>query len=154
MKTKEIAFTLPLMLALYEFLFFKGGIRRRTICLIPFFLTMLILPLEYINLHIEAGGPSAILSGATNSWGAPSRLDYFFSQFRVIATYIRLLFMPVDQGIYYNDMLYHSFSEPPVFLSFLFLLFIFCFGLYMLLRSRKGEPLLFRSNPASCPSWM
>jgi hypothetical protein len=35
MKTKEIALTLPLIITLYEFLFFKDGLRKRALYLIP-----------------------------------------------------------------------------------------------------------------------
>jgi tetratricopeptide (TPR) repeat protein len=140
MKTKEISITLPLMIALYEVLFFKSDIKNKIIYLTPFFITMLIIPLAYIKLNVDIGETSNILSQATRNKSALGRLDYLLTQFGVIATYIRLLFMPVGQSIYYDDMFRYSFLEPPVFLSFLFLFFIFCFGLYMLHRSRRGEP--------------
>jgi Flp pilus assembly protein TadD len=151
MKTKENAITLPLMLVLYEFLFFApshpthatGDIRWgwRVLYFIPFLLTMLIIPVAYIGMNIKHVGYGAVLENATRL-GGHARLDYILSEFRGIVAYIRLLFMPVGQSIYFDDMLSHSFSEPPVFLSFLFLFFIFCFGLYMLQRSRRGEPAL------------
>jgi Tfp pilus assembly protein PilF len=143
MKTKELAFTLPLMVVLYEFLFFTplvrraaGEIKRRTLYLAPFITTMLIIPYSYINLNIDAGEASDILSGATSSWGAPSRLDYFLSQFGVIATYIRILFLPIGQSMYYEDIVRHSFLEPGVFLPFLFLLAVFGLGIFLFFRSR------------------
>ena len=95
MKSKENAFTLPLMIALCEFMFFKGGIMRRTIYLIPFFLTMLIIPLEIMSLNNGAEGISGNLKSAATLWGAPDRMDYFLSQFGVITKYISLIFMPV-----------------------------------------------------------
>jgi tetratricopeptide (TPR) repeat protein len=146
MKTKELAFTLPLMIALYEFLFFTpphaqratGGIknRQRALHLLPFFITMIIIPSSYLNLNISRGEFSTVLSEATKLESAPARLDYFLSQFGAIATYIRLLFMPVGQSVYHDDMLRHSFSEPSVFLPFIFLLCVLGLGVYLYYSSR------------------
>jgi tetratricopeptide (TPR) repeat protein len=52
-------------------------------------------------------------------------------------TYIRLLFLPINQNLDYDYPLYHSFFEPPVFFSFLFLAALCCLGVYVLYRSRK-----------------
>jgi hypothetical protein len=142
MKSKEIAFTLPLMITLIEFMFFRGSIMKRTLRLIPYFITVLIIPFTYMSFHSKEGGLLAIMNKASMLHPDPSRHDYFLSQFGVITKYISLLFMPVGQSIYFDGMLRHSFSEPSVFLPFLFLLFIFCLGIYMLISSRKGEPAL------------
>src|SRR5262249_51281659 len=51
MKTKEITFTLPFMLLLVEWVFFGSFTRKRWTTLVPFLLTLLIVPLsssEYI----------------------------------------------------------------------------------------------------------
>ena len=68
-----------------------------------------------------------------------SRWDYLNTQFRVIVTYIRLLFFPVNQNLDYDYPIYRTFFTPPVFLSFLFLLGIFCWGIYLLYRSYKSD---------------
>jgi hypothetical protein len=44
MKTKEIAFTLPIIIALYEFMFFEGRLKRRVLYLIPVFLQYSLFP--------------------------------------------------------------------------------------------------------------
>jgi hypothetical protein len=62
---------------------------------------------------------------------------YLLTQFRVIATYIRLLFLPVNQNLDYDYPLYNSLFEPGVFFSFLFLLSIFGLAIYLFKRSRK-----------------
>jgi Tfp pilus assembly protein PilF len=135
------------MIALYEFLFFStaqnslDSVRtkkrgRRIVYLIPFFLTMLIISSAYIGLNIDAESLLAMLDGATDlPEESPPRLVYFLSQFGVITTYIRLLFMPIGQSIYYDNMVYHSFTLS-VLLSFLFLVFVLGVGLYLYYRSR------------------
>jgi tetratricopeptide (TPR) repeat protein len=151
MKTKEIAFTLPVMIILYEFIFFRGEIKKRIIYLIPLVLTMIIIPLSLFTgiqgaSSAESGGIiDEITKGA--SLNSISRWDYLETQFRVIVTYIRLLFLPVNQNLDYDYPLYKSFFNFPVFSSFLLLLAIFVWGVYLLYRSSnsdKEEKYLFR----------
>ena len=139
MKTKEIAFTLPIMITLYEFLFFEGQIKRRIRSLIPLLLTMVIIPFTLIGMGKPVGELISDVSEATRVQTAMSRWDYLFTQFRVIVTYIRLLLFPVGQNLDYDYPLYHSFFSPPVFLSFLVLAAILSFGMY-LFRYRKLVP--------------
>ncbi|MBI4691157.1 MAG: tetratricopeptide repeat protein, partial [Nitrospirae bacterium] len=148
MKTKEIAFTLPIIITLYEFMFFEGKIKRRILYLIPLLLTMLIIPLSLIKI----GGPTVKLTEnvgeATRFYSLMSRWDYLFTQPRVITTYIRLLFLPINQNLDYDYPTYNTFLNPEVPLSFLFLLSIFGLGIYLLYRSRFSafslQPSAFR----------
>ncbi|HWR58589.1 MAG TPA: hypothetical protein VN328_06845, partial [Thermodesulfovibrionales bacterium] len=135
MKTKEIAFTLPLVIALYEFMFFGGGLKKRILYLVPLLLTMLIIPLGLISIGKPTGEIIGDVSDATKVGTDISRWDYLFSEFRVIVTYIRLLFFPVNQNLDYDYPVYHSFSDPNVFLSFLLLVSIFGLGVYLAYRS-------------------
>jgi Flp pilus assembly protein TadD len=170
MKTKENSFTLPVAIAMYEFMFFtplskgptvrshwftkgaEGGIslhegegkgvridfslRRRLLFLLPFFLTMIIIPLSILDVDRPIGNLIGEVSAATRLQTDMTRADYLLTQFTVITTYIRLLFLPINQNLDYDYPVYHSFFEPPVFLSFLFLLSIFGLGVYCLCRSR------------------
>ncbi|HWR57705.1 MAG TPA: hypothetical protein VN328_02350, partial [Thermodesulfovibrionales bacterium] len=135
MKTKEIAFTLPLVIALYEFMFFDGGLKKRMLYLVPLLLTMLIIPLSLMGSTKPLGEIIGDVSEATRVGTALPRWDYLFTQFRVIVTYIRLLFFPVSQNLDYDYPVYHSFLDPNVFLSFLFLLSIIGIGMWLAYRS-------------------
>jgi tetratricopeptide (TPR) repeat protein len=141
MKTKEIAFTLPVMIVLCEVMFFSGNVRMRLFYLTPFILTMLIIP----STLLVALGPSLTGSGGidelTKVAGMPdvSRWDYLNTQFRVIVTYIRLLFLPINQNLDYDYPIYRTFFTLPVFLSFLFLLSVFGGGIYLVYRSFRDE---------------
>ncbi len=141
MKTKENAFTLPVMIALYEFFFFSGPLKRRALPLIPFILTMLIIPLTLIGVDKPIGEIIGGVGPAMGGSGEISRGDYLFTQFRVIVSYIRLLFLPVNQNIDYDYPIYHSFFEMQVLLFFLFLLGIGLLGVYLLYRSRLNVSL-------------
>ncbi|NWF98113.1 MAG: tetratricopeptide repeat protein [Nitrospirae bacterium] len=140
MKTKEISFTIPLIIIIYELLFFKGNVKKRLLKLLPLIMTILIIPLTFIKSHtvykIAVNNIDAIIRLETEV----SRWDYLFTQFRVLITYLRLMFFPVNQNLDYDYPLYHSFFSLEVFLSFIFLLAIFFAGLFLLIFYRKTSP--------------
>ncbi len=143
MRTKEIAFTLPIIVLLYEFMFFRGDIKKRMLYLLPLLpllLTMFIIPLSMMLRQSGSTGASGI-DALTKIAGSVdvSRWDYLNTQFRVIVTYIRLLFLPVNQNLDYDYPIYRTFFTPPVFLSFFVLLGVFCWGIYLLYRSYKSD---------------
>lgn len=136
MKSKQNAFTLPLMAAIYEFAFFRGSLKPRLIRLIPFMLTLGIVPYTYLS------GMDFSLERATVGLHDPTQLDmtrwnYLFSQFRVIVTYIRLLFIPVNLPVYRAFEISKSFFEPRVILGFSFISVLLSVGIYMLIRFRE-----------------
>ena len=130
MKTKEIAFTLPFMLLLIEAVFFGSSTRKQWIALIPFLLTLVIIP---ISLPGSIGGGEGFVKETTEI----SRLDYLFTQFRVIMTYLRLLIFPLHQNLDYDYPISHSLLEPKVLFSFLFLSGLVALALYLLFISQR-----------------
>jgi len=134
MLTKENTFTLPITIALYEFIFFQGDLKKRVLFLTPVLLTMLIIPLA-----LTAGNQD--IEKVSRFFTTMSRQDYLFTQFRVIVTYLRLLVLPFNQNIDYDYPIYRSFFEPEVLLSFAFLLSLCTLGVYLLIRSRDNRGL-------------
>ena len=132
MKTKENAFTLPLVITLFEFCFFADSIKNRAWRLAPILLTIVIVPLTLMS---TTGGHQ--LDPGAYGAKAFSRSDYLFTQFRVIVTYLRLLFFPVNQNIDYDYPVFKSFFDPQVILSFMFLSALFGLGTYLVLRTEK-----------------
>jgi len=148
METKEIAFTIPVVIAVYEFMFFSGKTKRRLLYLIPFFLTMSIIPLRLIRIVKSTGGLTGgvslgdligDVSMATRLQTELPRLDYLFTECRVIVTYIRLIFFPVNQNLDYDYPVYRSFLDPGVFLSAFLLLLILSTGVYLFYRYRNSS---------------
>ncbi len=137
MKTKEIAFTLPAMIVSYELIFFKGDARCRFLYLSPLALTMLIIPVS-LTCFAALGEGGGVTRLATDM----PRLDYLFTEFRVIITYIRLVFFPVEQNLDYDYPLYDSMFNPQVFLSLMALLTIFLTVIYSFCRYRTTFPLV------------
>lgn len=139
MKSKEIAFTLPVAIALYECMFFKDDLARRMLRLLPILLTMLIIPITYIRLDALNCGFENILHGDTSYSSTFSRTEYFFTQFSVLVSYIRLLFLPINQSVDHYHPIYRSFLEPRVLISFFSLGAVFLFGVYLYYRSRISD---------------
>jgi tetratricopeptide (TPR) repeat protein len=138
MKTKPIAFTLPFVLILYDFLFFKGGFRKRIAYLCPLLFIVPIIPLSFLSSVNSDGDLVSVVNEAARDSTGMSRFDYLFTQFRVIVTYIRLIFLPIHQNITYDYPSYNSLFQAEVFFSFLFLISICSSGFYILLRCRRS----------------
>ncbi|MDD5435370.1 MAG: hypothetical protein PH343_08080, partial [Nitrospira sp.] len=139
MKTKQISFTLPLVITLYEVMFFEGKAGKRIYYLLPMLLTMLIIPiatLEDKDILTDMGRLSASIQGRS---GENEAVGYLLTQFRVIITYLRLLILPVSQNLDYDYPVYHSFLNPEVLLSFILLVTIVAGGVYLYCRSRNAE---------------
>ena len=131
MKTKEITFTLPAMLLLLEFAAFGPPTRKQWIGLIPFFLTLPLIPLSRPGALGEGEAGLARATMDINRW------DYLLTQFKVIVTYLRLLLFPVNQNLDYDYPAAHSLFEPSVFLSFLLLATLGTGAVYLLFVSRR-----------------
>ena len=140
MKTKENAFTLPVVITLYEFLFFGGKLKKRLLRLLPFLLTMLIIPVTIIQIE---GSFGEIMKPMTEPTALGSenltRMEYFITQFRVIPTYIRLLLLPANQNVLYDYPVYRSFLDPEVLLSFIFLAALFGAAVYLVFKTQSAK---------------
>jgi tetratricopeptide (TPR) repeat protein len=134
MKTKQIAFTLPLVIALHEFSFFRTTLRKRALYLIPLLLTMLVIPLSVMDLDKPVGEIMGE-AGEVPRTEEISGYDYLLTELRVVVSYLRLFVFPLGQNLDYDYPVFRSFLEPPVLLSFLFLLAHFAFGIYLFYRS-------------------
>jgi len=132
---KEIAITLPIMILLYEYCFLKNNDKLNWRIIFPFLCALMIIPLtmglthsvNFQEMHRMADRSAQISTG-----------HYFLTQCRVIVTYIRLLFWPINQNLDYDYPVYKSLFQWPVLTSILFLLSIlagarFIFSKYRLI---------------------
>lgn len=138
MKTKEISFTLPIMICLYEYFFFTDDTRKRRLwlLLLPFLLTMSIIPLTLFGEKARYDDINFLVESLPES-GLSMPLIYLFTQFTVIVTYLRLLILPVNQNLDYSYPIFEGFFQAPVLLSFLLLTAIAGLGVYLFVRSRR-----------------
>lgn len=120
MFTKEFAITLPFALLLYEVSFLKTK-NRAWGNLLPFFITLPIIPLTMAATKSVNFAEMRLLdqpAAGIAPW------NYFITQFRVIITYIRLLFIPLNQNVDYDYPIARSMAEVPVLLSLILIIII------------------------------
>ncbi len=137
MKTKEIAFTLPVVIILYDLFFFPHR-PHRWLSLVPVALSIFIIPLDMLSLKQPVGDILADVGRATFVKSVASRSDYLLSEFSVVLTYIRLLLFPVNQNLLYDYPVFHSFWSLRVIGSFFALLSLFGIAAALYARSRRG----------------
>ena len=139
MKTKEIAFTLPIVIILYEFTFFTAPLKKKLLFLLPIVLPLIIVPLSVIYNDKPLGEILSDLSEKTKVHTQMLRWDYLVTELRVVTTYIRLIFLPINQNLDYDYPIYHSLFSPPVFLSFLFLSALLTTSIYLLYKTSSAS---------------
>ncbi len=151
MKTKEISFTIPFMLLLIELtLFTKTGdlVKRRYITLLPFFITLIIIPVE---LFLPSTGLVEINDSVSEMMrrmklaeaGSLSPYIYLITQFTVITHYLKLVIYPSGMRFHYDWPSYDSITEPWAALGLLLLTLILLFALFLL---RSGSRRANRLN--------
>ncbi len=142
---KEFTVTLPLMVLLLEVMLFgqcKDSRSRRFLYVLPFLLSLVIIPLTLLKTDYSTLGTAKIADlhvtfekdsyqqldqqvDITRAAGWPhSRMEYFLTELNVLRTYLRLLFVPLRQNIDYDYPVSHSLFEPGTFFSAILLLAI------------------------------
>lgn len=133
MFTKETAITLPFAVMLYEFCFFKKGGSINWKPVIPFLPMLFIIPLTMLFTHsvnfLE-------LHRAIEPASDISPLNYLLTEFRVLATYLRLLFLPFNQNLDYDYAIAKSLTELNTLASFSLLVVIFVIAVKLFRRHR------------------
>lgn len=139
MLTKEIVFTLPFALVLYEFSFMKtdtwkidlkdGGIQ------IPIIILGIFIVLFSLNFSFAVFNPAPPL--LNQGYDSPiTAWEYLLTQFSVILTYIRLFIMPVNQNLDYDYPISHSLLEWHTLFGLLSLTGIIVLGIFLFRRYR------------------
>lgn len=122
MKSKEIAFTLPFTIALYEMMFFSGKGWKRPVFLASFLLMLLIIPLGLFGVYGLSQDSIRDVEMATRVQTTLSRYSYLLTEFSVITTYLRLLILPVNQNLDYDYPIYHTLFDPVILVSLLLIM--------------------------------
>lgn len=140
MFTKQTSFTLPFALALYELTFFRKqktisktpsplplplrggedrgeGVRLTLLTLLPFLASAAVIPILMTVRDVPAGEDSDLIPVETK---LISRSAYLLTQFNVIRTYWRLLFLPLHQNLDYDYPISTTLAHLPTLLSLLF----------------------------------
>lgn len=116
--SKQIAFTLPIMVLVLEIFLFRGKLFTRRFFIIFGILGGVAFGLALLYWH-DSSLNDVLFDlrhiSAENRY--ISRSSYFFTQCRVILTYLRLLFFPINQSIFYDYPVYSSLFSFPVGIS-------------------------------------
>jgi Tfp pilus assembly protein PilF len=144
-KSKQIAITLPAMIILLELCFFTGpfhanrhvskGKRLLIVALVSLIVVLVLLSVFSISLRSD--NLLENIDAYSRETERISRTDYLLTQFRVIVTYLRILIFPVKQSVDYTFPVYNSFLNIKVLISFLLLVCILGFAIYLFLVSRR-----------------
>ncbi|KPK97248.1 MAG: hypothetical protein AMJ95_10125 [Omnitrophica WOR_2 bacterium SM23_72] len=129
--TKETAATLPLMIILIEFMFLEEILRQRLRSVWPFLVLLVIIFISLFSARTDS------LNDMESFFNQPSSARYYFlTQLRVLVTYLRLLFIPVNQNLDYDYPIRTSFLNLPSIGSFLLLASIFFWGIRLYRKHR------------------
>jgi len=142
MLTKESAFTLPLMLVVYDALFCQGLFKQRLKRLVPYFLTMVIIPYNVIGLqNVDAAKAGGIVSSSLNvvNFTHVSSWEYVLTQFRAVAFYLKLLLVPLGLSLEHDFRVSHNLADIDVLLSLALHSVLICYGVYLLRLSRVND---------------
>ncbi len=133
MFTKELVITLPLMILLYEFCFLRAGKNINWKYVVPFLVILLIIPVTMLGSRSARSG---VMKELAKGSGEISRSHYFLTQFRVLLTYLRLLFVPLNQNLDYDYPVSETLWEMSTLGSVSVLLFILGTGILLFRRYR------------------
>lgn len=123
MWSKEISYTLPAAIIMYELFFIRNNENKPYSKFIIVSTTLLIIGALYVAF-ISFGGNLAETQKITSS-------EYLMTQFRVLVTYIRLLFVPYNLNVDYEFPLSHSLLDFSTMGSLLLLIGIIAGGVLL-----------------------
>lgn len=141
MRTKEIAFTLPAAVALWELSFHDGPWRTRAVRLAPILATLPLVPLA--TLASRGGGGSGLaarLAASTRVDTPLPRLEYLTTQLVVVVRYLGLLAWPAGQNVDHDVPIHRSLLEPRVAASAALLAGLAALAAFLYRRTRPGAP--------------
>lgn len=110
MTTKENAFTLPAVVALMELTFFFSTLKESLKRAAPFAAAALLC---VVTVILFLGSAQSLVRLDTPI----ARDEYFYTQLRVLVTYLRLLVLPINQVLIYDYPTYKSLFALPVLAS-------------------------------------
>lgn len=116
--SKEWAVTLPALLVLYDFLFLAEGKVKQVLSRWYYYVLAAltwILVIQKLNLF-ATGGTAGVGFNIVSTTGVTAK-SYLYTSFNVIWTYIRLLFLPINQNLDYDYPIAKTLFELPTILS-------------------------------------
>jgi len=119
MGSKEWAVTLPALLMLYDFLFIAEGKVRAVATRWLLYLAVAlswVIAVRHLDLFAAGGGGGGVGFNVVSTSGITAK-TYWLTSLNVIWTYIRLLFLPINQNLDYDYAIAKTLFEFPTVLS-------------------------------------
>lgn len=134
MASKEWAVTLPALVLLYDYLFLAEGSLKKVLSRWYVYLVIALpwyLVLSTLNLTSQ-GGASGVGFNLSSTVGLTWK-THFLTSMNVLWTYVRLMFLPINQNLDYDYPIARTLFELPTIISFLghVLVVSACFWLYL-----------------------
>jgi len=127
--SKENAISLPFILWVYQSYFFKKNKNSQWQQLIPFFLTLLIVPLSWGVLNLQSF--IGIHKTVENLAQGLTVREYALTQPLVILTYLKLLAFPLHQRVDYDYTAVTTFMNWPLLASLSLLILILAMAIIL-----------------------
>jgi hypothetical protein len=123
MGSKEWAVTLPAMIFLYDVIFLSENKIKPALSRWKAYI-LIALPwgviVHTLNLVAGSGSGASVGFNISNSSGVPlNAWTYLLTSFNVIWTYVRLLFLPINQNLDYEYPVAQTLFAFPTLLSFI-----------------------------------
>jgi len=116
--SKQIAATLPLVLVVLELFLFRGRLLKRRFFILCGTAAALALAALLVSWQPSSpGGFLQALDNATTEHRGLSRVTYLLTETRVVATYLRLLWLPFGQSLLHDYPLSTALFSPAVIAS-------------------------------------
>ncbi|HNV86940.1 MAG TPA: tetratricopeptide repeat protein [Candidatus Omnitrophota bacterium] len=123
--TKEISYTLPVTLFVYEWLFFeRKKLREWILPFLPYLLLALFSIFISFRGHFVVTEQNFVakgFEGLSRFQAETPRVHYLLTQIDVLRTYLRLFVFPIRQNLDYDYPIARSLFAPSTFASFVFL---------------------------------
>ena len=126
MWSKEIVYTLPIAMIMFELFFIRD---KEYKLYTKYIITAIILVIAGVLYKLISGIPTTETIKFTRS-------EYLMTQFRVLVTYIRLLFIPYNQNVDYEFAISHTLLDLPTLGSLLILIGIVIGGVFFFKKYR------------------
>lgn len=144
MISKEISFTAPFVILLFDAAFFPPEPHRVKLRRVaPFLATLVIIPLALLAPELGIGGGDNIKDDIRRLQVEElmnlSPYEYLLTQFSVIATYLRLIVLPIWQSVDYHFPLHTSLLSLHVIAPLILEATLFIGAVAIFMKARRGK---------------
>ncbi|MBF0464367.1 MAG: tetratricopeptide repeat protein [Nitrospirae bacterium] len=148
-RAKETVITLPAILFIYEFCFFKGDKHRRVIYILPYCVIASLIVVDYFKFSLFVESPDVPVqqnadvlrqnANLPSSQNFENRAQFLFTQLRVIVTYMRMLILPYGLTLIHHFTISKSFFDLKVVSSLIVIVFLAGTACYFFYKSHYDK---------------